>query len=164
VPTSEGGKQVSGKAVVKAPGEGRAIWMLGGLYEVLLSSDETNGKATVMQMTVPVGAAPPPHRHDCDETVYVVEGTLTYHIAGEMFDGRPGSVFHIPAGTDENFEPTGTVKLVLTYEPGGIDKFFAEAGEPATTRAIPPAPASPPDVARLAELGARHGLHLTAPA
>ena len=155
---------MSGKAVVNGVGRGRAIWMLGGLYEVLVSGDETNGQSTVMHFTIPAGAAPPLHRHDGDETVFVLEGTLNYHIGGETFEGGPGSVFHIPAGTEERFEPTSTVKLVVNYAPGGIDRFFAEAGEPATTREIPPAPTSPPDIERLAQIGATHGLHLVPPA
>ena len=32
------------KAVAKPSGQGKAIWMLGGLYEVLLSGDETDGR------------------------------------------------------------------------------------------------------------------------
>lgn len=155
---------MSGKAVVSGVGRGRAIWMLGGLYEVLVSGDETNGKTTVMHFTIPVGAAPPLHRHDGDETVFVLEGTLNYHIGGETFEGGPGSVFHIPAGTEENFEPTSMVKLVVHYEPGGIDRFFTAAGEPARTREIPPAPTAPPDIERLAQIGAAHGLHLVPPA
>jgi quercetin dioxygenase-like cupin family protein len=143
---------------------GHCIWLLGGLYEVLVSSDETEGKATVMQFTIPVGAAPPLHRHDCDETVYVVDGTLSYQIGREIFEGGAGSAFQIPAGTEETFEPTSTVKLVVNYAPGGIDKFFAEAGEPAKARGLPPAPTSQPDLARLAEIGARHGLTLLPPA
>jgi quercetin dioxygenase-like cupin family protein len=155
---------MSGKAVAKASKGSQAIWMLGGLYEVLLSSDETEGTATVVQFTVPVGAAPPLHVHDCDETVYVIEGTLKYHIGGETFDGGPGSIFHIPAGVEENFEPTSMLKVIGVYHGGTMDKFFAEAGEPAAKREVPPAPTSPPDVERLAEIGARHGLQLIPPA
>ncbi|HEX5268563.1 MAG TPA: cupin domain-containing protein [Acidimicrobiales bacterium] len=155
---------MSGKAVVKDLGKGQAVWMLGGLYEVLVSADETSGKTTVMHFTIPVGAAPPLHCHDGDETVYLLEGTLHYHIGGETFEGGPGSIFYIPAGTEENFEPTSTVKLLVKYEPGGIDKFFTEAGEPATAREVPPAPTAPPDIAGLVEIGARHGLRLIPPA
>ena len=151
---------MAGKAIIKADGAGQAIWMLGGLYEVLLSSDETNGESTVIQFTIPVGAAPPLHRHDCAETVYVVDGTLNYHIGGETFEGGPGAIFHIPAGIEENFEPTSTIKIVATYKPGGIEKFFAEAGEPAKAREIPPPLTAPPDVAKIAAIGARHGLTL----
>jgi hypothetical protein len=57
-------------------------------------------------------------------------------------------------------EPTSKARVVITHEPGGMDRFFAEAGEPAPRREIPPAPTSPPDVARLAKIGARYGLEI----
>lgn len=153
------------KAVVHRSGEGQAFWMLGGLYEVLLSSAETHGAATVMQMTMPAGMGPPPHlHHGVTETVYVVDGTLTYRIDGDKIEGGPGSLFRIPADTLENFEPKSQVRVVITYEPGGIEKFFAEAGEPAKRRELPPAPTSPPDVERLTKIGARYGIEMKPPA
>ena len=154
---------MSEKTVVRMPGEGQAIWMLGGLYEVLLSGDESGGATTIMQMTMPAGMGPPPHTHPGTETVYVIEGTLTYHIGGELFDAGPGSLFHIPADTLERFEPTSTCKVIVTYTPGGIDRFFAEAGEPAQRREVPPAPTSPPDVERLVAVAARHGMRIEPP-
>lgn len=153
----------SEKAVIRNPASGNAYWMLGGLYEVLLSSDESGGEATVMEMTVPAGMGPPPHTHPGSETVYVIEGTLTYHIGGELFEGHAGSLFHIPEGVVENFEPTSNCWVLVTYRPGGIDRFFAEAGEPALRRELPPPSAEPPDVARLIEIGARHGLLIQPP-
>jgi quercetin dioxygenase-like cupin family protein len=152
------------KAIVYREGSGRAFWMLGGLYEVLLSGDETNGEMTVMHMTMPAGMGPPPHIHPGSETVYVVEGTLNYHIGGELHEGTAGSLFHIPAGTLENFEPTSTAKVLVTYRPGGIERFFAEAAEPAQRREIPPPPTEPPDVERLVAIAARHGMLIQPPA
>lgn len=151
---------MSAKAIAKTRSERRSIWMLGGLYEVLLSGEETDGTATVVQFTIPVGAAPPLHVHDCDETVYVIDGTLNYHIGGETFEGGPGSVIHIPAGVAETFEPTSLLKILAVYHGGRMDKFFAEAGEPAKRQEVPPPPTSPPDVERLGQIAARHGLQL----
>jgi quercetin dioxygenase-like cupin family protein len=152
------------QTIVHRAGEGQAYWMLGGLYEVLLSSDETSGAATVMQMTMPIGAGPPPHiHHGVTETVYVVDGTVTYQTDGKRIDIGPGSLFRIPAETLERFEAASKCRVVVTYEPGGIDKFFAEAGEPAQRREIPPAPTSPPDVDRLVKLGAKYGVEIQPP-
>jgi quercetin dioxygenase-like cupin family protein len=151
------------KTVVRKSGEGKAYWMLGGLYEVLLSSDETNGATTIMQMTIPEGMGPPTHTHPGAESVYVVDGTLTYHIGGEMFEAGPGSMFHIPPDTLERFEPTSTCRVLITYSPGGIEKFFDEAGEPAPRREVPPPPSSPPDLERLVAIGARHGMQIQEP-
>jgi quercetin dioxygenase-like cupin family protein len=153
------------KTIVHGSGEGKAFWMLGGLYEVLLSSDETNGAATVMQMTMPAGMGPPPHlHHGVTETVYVVDGTLKFQSDGKKADCGPGSLFRIPPDTLESFEPTSKARVVITYEPGGIEKFFAEAGEPAKRREIPPTPSSPPDVERLSGIATRYGLEIKAPA
>jgi len=154
---------MSDKVVAKAPNQGDAIWMLGGLYEILLSGADTGGTATVVQFTIPVGAAPPNHIHDCAETVFVLEGTLKYHVGGETFEGGPGSIFHIPAGVDEFFEPTSLLKIIGIYHGGSMDAFFREAGEPAQSRVVPPAPTEPPDVARLEEIGNRNGLQLIPP-
>ncbi|UUU34095.1 cupin domain-containing protein [Streptomyces sp. CA-210063] len=147
-------------AHVRHSGDGKAFWMLNGLYEVKASSDETDGAMTVVEMTIPEGMGPPPHTHPGTESVYVIEGTLRYHIAGETVEGGPGSFFHIPEGTLERFEPTSTVRMLITYTPGGIDKFFAEAGEPAQRRELPPQSDTPPDVDRLIEIGKRHGIQM----
>ncbi|MEU8919236.1 cupin domain-containing protein [Streptomyces nigrescens] len=147
-------------SVVRRKGEGDAFWMLNGLYEVKASGEETNGEMTVMEMTIPEGGGPPPHIHPGSESVYIVEGTLRYHIGNETFEGGPGSFFHIPTGTLERFEPTSTVRMVITYTPGGIDKFFAEAGEPAQRRELPPPSDTAPDVERLVEVGRRHNIDM----
>jgi quercetin dioxygenase-like cupin family protein len=151
------------QTIARRSGEGQAFWMLGGLYEVLLSSDETDGKSTIMQLTVPPGLGPPPHAHTGSESVYVVDGTLKFHIGDEVIEGGPGSMFHFSPGMVENFEPTSTVRLVANYSPGGIEKFFAEAGEPAQARQLPPPPTSPPDIARLVEIGAHYGVSIHPP-
>jgi quercetin dioxygenase-like cupin family protein len=157
---------MAGTTVVRNEGEGQAYWFLGGLYEIRVAGDESGGELTVMQMTLPPGMGPPPHTHPGGETVCVLEGTLRYHIGDEAFEGGPGSVFHIPEGTVENFEPTGDspLRVLVAYTPGGIDKFFAEVAEPAQARELPPPPDSPPDIERMAEIGGRYGMHIQVPA
>jgi hypothetical protein len=107
---------------------------------------------------------PPPHTHPGDESVFVLEGRIRYHIDGDTFEGGPGSSFHIPEGTLENFEPLELTRVLVVYRPGGIDRFFAEAGEPAQRREVPPAPTAPPDIERLTAIGEKHGMKISAPA
>jgi hypothetical protein len=97
--------------------------------------------------------------------VYVLEGTLRYHIGDRVVEGGPGSVFHIPEGIVENFEPTGDkpLRVLVTYAPGGIERFFAEAGEVAKSRDLPPPDESPPDLQRIAAIGARYGMQIQPP-
>ena len=133
---------MAGTTVVRQPGEGDAIWMLNSLYEVRASSDDTGG-----------------------ESVYVLEGRVRYHIGGDVHEGGPGTFFYVPAGIEENFEPAddSPVRLLVIYTPGGMDRFFEEAGEPAERREIPPPSAAPPDVERLPAIAQKHGMELRAP-
>lgn len=152
-----------GKTVVRTPGQGDAYWVLGGLYEVLASSEDTEGAATIMHFTIPADAGPPPHTHPGSESVYVVEGTAIFHVNDETHEAGPGAFFHFPAGTLETFEPTSTVKLLVTYQPGGIDRFFAEVGEVAPRRELPPPMEAPPDLERIARIGEQYGMQIQVP-
>jgi hypothetical protein len=97
--------------------------------------------------------------------VYVLEGSIDYHIGDDVVEGTAGSFFHIPAGTLERFEPTGDVpvRLLVTYAPGGIDRFFAEAGEQAPALTLPPPSDEPPDLERISAIGTRYGMDIRAP-
>jgi quercetin dioxygenase-like cupin family protein len=151
------------ETVARTDGHAQAFWMLGGLYEVLVSSDESGGAMTMMRMTLPAGMGPPPHTHPGIETVYVLSGAIRYHIGDKTIEGRAGSSFLIPADTLEWFEPTETTQVLVDYLPGGIEKFFAEAGEPARSLTVPPPPTSPPDIDRLSAIGARYGMRMERP-
>lgn len=150
--------------VVRKRGEGTALWVLGGLYEVKAASDETNGALTIMEMTIPEGMGPPPHTHPGSETVYVLEGSVRYHIGDRTIEGGPGSLFHIPEGTWEWFEPVGgtPARVLVVYTPGGIDKFFLEVGEPARAYELPPPPESL-DFEAIAAAAARYGMKMKPP-
>src|SRR5437870_4123368 len=102
-PREKGGRGMGGGAVARNRGDGDAVWMLGGRYEVKASAEDTDGAMTVMEMWMPASMGPPPHTHPGSESVYVLEGRLRYHIGDQTIDGGPGSFFHIPAGTVERF-------------------------------------------------------------
>ena len=154
---------MSDQVVARHAGEGDPIWMLGGLYEVKARGEETGGRVTAMEMTIPEGMGPPPHTHDGPELVYVLEGSVRYHIDGEVVEGGPGSFFYLPPDTLENFEPTELTRLFVVYLPGGVDRFFDEAGEAAPARELPPPLDGPPDVESLAAIASRYGLEIKAP-
>lgn len=153
---------MAGEIVTRKGDEGEAFWFLGGLYEVLLSSEESGGEMTIMRMSVPADAAAPPHRHPGTEAIYVVSGELEVHIEGETVQAHPGSIFHFPAGTLEYVVSTQPTTFVATYVPGGIDEFFREVGQPALSRTIPPPADEAPDFEAIVHAGARHGLQIEA--
>ena len=152
--------------IIRVAGEGdKQAFLGGGLHTWKLMAEDTGGEFFLFEDTLSQAKTTPLHRHpESDETVYVLEGRIRYHINGETFEGRPGSTFHVPAGTLENFEPVEQSRLLVLYTPGGIEKFFAEAGEAALTRELPPPSSEPPDFERIVEIAAKYGMNIQPPA
>jgi quercetin dioxygenase-like cupin family protein len=153
-----------GDAIARKGDDSRALWLLGGLYEVLVAGDETDGRETVMRMTAPAGTGAPPHTHPGEETLYVLDGEVNVHIGDDVVAARPGSVFYFPAGTREFFEAVTDATVLAIYSPGGIDKFFVEVGEPALSRTLPPPSHEPPDFETIIRVAAQHGMVIEPPA
>jgi quercetin dioxygenase-like cupin family protein len=98
----------------------------------LLEGAETNGAMAMFEFTVPVGVKmPQPHSHKFyDETVYGVEGVVTFVVEGKSVDVGPGESFFIPRGAVHGFSNLKdvNVKALAVITPGllGPD-FFREA-------------------------------------
>jgi len=146
--------------VVVRPREGKAYWMIGGLYELKASAAQTGGEMVVFEMTLPPGPTicAPPHAHSGGEAVYVLEGKLRWHIGDETRDVGAGSFLYFKKGEWEWFEnPTSTpARVLIVYGGRGMDEFFAEAAQPAARRELPPPPDGPPDMDRLMAIGKKH--------
>lgn len=51
------------------------IGVVGDTYTIILSGEDTAGRLCLIDMHVPPGGGPPPHRHDFEETFAVLEGS-----------------------------------------------------------------------------------------
>jgi quercetin dioxygenase-like cupin family protein len=147
-------------------GEGQALWVLGSLFDIKAGAHETGGSLAVVEMTFAPGKpGAPPHRHHCGEAVYVLEGTIRYHIEDQVVDATPGDFLFFPEGTLEWMEnPTAQpARALVVYDRPGIADFFSEVGEAAKGRTLPPPSTTEPDLARLAAIAGRHGLDIVLP-
>lgn len=61
--------------------------------DFLVDADDSDGSATVFECFIPVGSkVPVAHSHDAfEETIYGLEGTCTWTIAGETHEIGPGA-------------------------------------------------------------------------
>jgi quercetin dioxygenase-like cupin family protein len=140
---------------------GPAYWGPGDHYTFLVTGEETDGAYFVMEALVPPGGGPPPHIHRReDETFYVVEGEIEFKLGDEAITAGPGDFVNVPKGTVHNFHNagTGTARLILTFTPAGIERFFGE-----TLERAPNGVQDPPDnieevAARYVAAAPRHGL------
>jgi len=125
----------------------------------LLTGDSSTSSIAAFEMTVP-GAQrlpAPAHSHDhYEETIYGIDGELTWTVGGKQVDVGPGQALCIPRGAIHRFENNGTqdVKALCVITPAAIGpQFFREAAE-----VINAAAGGPPDRVKMAEIMRRHGL------
>ena len=125
----------------------------------LLTGDNSTSSIAAFEMTVP-GAQrlpAPAHSHDhYEETIYGIDGELTWTVGGKQVDVGPGQALCIPRGAIHRFENNGTqdVKALCVITPAAIGpQFFREAAE-----VINAAAGGPPDRVKMAEIMRRHGL------
>jgi quercetin dioxygenase-like cupin family protein len=118
----------------------------------------TGGLLDVCENITEPGAGPPLHiHHASDETYYVLEGTFTVRLGERTFTATPGAFVFIPRGTVHAFMNAGPgpARLLLTFSPGGVDRFFADMGPLLATE--------PPDSEGLAAVLARHRVEVVGP-
>ena len=128
----------------------------------LLESADTNGAVAMFEFAVPGGARVPlPHSHrHYDETIYGVEGVMTFTVEGKPMDIGPGESCFIPRGVVHGFnnlkQTDAKALAIITPALLGPD-FFKEAAAVVNT-------GGPPDVEKLKAVMAKHGLVPAMPA
>jgi len=145
-------------------GEGESVWLVGDLIEVKLASEDTGGAYSIVEVTSPPQGGPPPHiHHNVDETLYVAEGEVEVLLGDGTTRASAGALAYVPKGTLHTFKTIGTSasRVVSLVSPGGFEKFFLEAGDPATEGSS--APEGEPDVGRIMEIGQKYGVEIPPP-
>jgi quercetin dioxygenase-like cupin family protein len=112
---------------------------VGDTYTVLLSGKDTAGRFCLIDMHIPPGGGPPPHRHDFEESFLLLEGEMEATFRGTKSVVKAGQTIHIPANAPHQFRNASDVpvRLLCICSPAGQEEFFAEVGVPVATRTSP---------------------------
>jgi quercetin dioxygenase-like cupin family protein len=137
---------------VARPGEDQGlphIGLVGDTYTILVSGQDTAGKYTLIDMHVPPGGGPPPHRHDFEEMFTVLDGEVRVTFRGETIVARAGETINVPANAPHSFTNASGApsRLLCMCAPAGQEEFFALVGQPVAGRTDPPPPLSPDEQA-----------------
>jgi quercetin dioxygenase-like cupin family protein len=116
------------------------IGLVGDTYTITVSSDDTAGRFCVIDMHIPPGGGPPPHRHDFEETFILLEGEIEANFRGKKSVVRAGDTVNIPANAPHQFHNASSkpTRLLCICSPAGQENFFREVGTPVATRTTPP--------------------------
>ncbi len=125
----------------------------------LITGENSNGSIAAFEVTVPSGQrlAAPAHSHDhYEETIYGIDGVLTWTVDGKAIDVGPGQALCIARGAVHRFDNNSSrdAKALCVITPAAIGpRYFREAAE-----VIRAAAGGPPDRIKMVEIMLRHGL------
>jgi len=124
----------------------------------LVEGEQSAGSVALFEFEVPADArVPAAHSHDgYEETIYGLEGVLTWTIEGVQVDIGPGETVVIPRGAVHRFENTGHLdaKALGIVTPGILGPaYFREVAA-----VLAAAAGGPPDLGAVGEVMRRHGL------
>jgi quercetin dioxygenase-like cupin family protein len=125
-------------AIARSDDEGLVhLAVVGDTYTVLFSGEQTAGRFAMLDMLIPPGGGPPPHRHDFEESFRVLAGSIEVQLRGlPPRRLEAGDSVNIPANAAHAFRNTADeeARLLCTVAPAGLERFFAEFGDPVATR------------------------------
>jgi len=145
------------------PIQNSSRWVLGQFVTTKLSSKETAGKFSVVEVISPPGTGIPNHVHVAmDELFYVLDGAVDFTFVDHSERLETGDLLFVPRGEVHGFRNAGKTpcRLFDLHTPGGFEAFFEEAGVPAMDYVTPPPAAPKPDFDYLLSLFRKHGMKI----
>ena len=145
---------------------GPSYWGPGDRYTFLVTGEQSGGAYFVMEAIIPPGGGPPPHvHHREEESFYVLEGEIEIRLGERVISARTGDFVHVPRETVHCFHNTGKsmARMLLTFSPAGLEKFFEETLEPVLDRSSPCPANTEKVVARYVAAATKHGLEFVTP-
>jgi quercetin dioxygenase-like cupin family protein len=147
------GKQV----LVQSHTHMEPLRVLGTEVRFLCEAEHTAQAFSMMEVTLPQGAGPPPHHHDWDEAYYVADGQVRFHIDGSTRDVGRGDFIYAPAGTVHGFTGLSAApsRVLILDAPAHAAGFFREVDREVKVL--------PQDGAKVPQIGLKHGIHFLPP-
>jgi mannose-6-phosphate isomerase-like protein (cupin superfamily) len=152
-------QQPTQSTCVVLPSSGKVMQAFGDEITVHLGAAETGGKYTMFSAVTPPGGGPPPHYHaNEDEWFFVLEGRAEFFKDNAWAEVPIGTVVFSPRGVVHAFRNPGDkpLRMLVHTAPSGFEVFFARC---AKEFARP----GPPNMPRLVEIAAEHGIHFANP-
>jgi len=124
----------------------------------LVEGEESGGSVAMFEFDVPAGiSVAAGHSHDgYEETIYGLEGALTWTVEGTPIEVGPGDVLLVPRGAVHQFDNTSgeDARALAVVTPGILGPgYFREVAA-----ILDAAAGGPPDFEALGEVMRRNGL------
>lgn len=113
--------------------------VVGDTYTFLVTGQDTAGRYALIDMLIPAGSGPPPHRHDFEELFHVLEGETELTLRETTVTATTGQTVNVPANAPHRFHNASgkPVRLLCMAAPAGLEDFFRHFGDPVASRTSP---------------------------
>jgi len=137
---------ISRLPVCQKPTLENSVHYIAHTFSFLTTGKDTDGAFTLIHCYFRKGFTPPPHYHKLeDETFYILEGEIDFHVGDKKIKASAGELVVLPKNIPHHFNLiTDTAKALLLITPAGFEVFFQEFGRPAQTLDLPPIPTENP--------------------
>ena len=134
------------------------LHVLGTQVRFLCEAHDTGNAWSLMEVTLPLGSGPPPHKHSWDEAYYVIAGELEFVVGPERFTAKSGDFVYTPGGVVHGFSGVSAdpAHVLIFDAPAHAGAFFKRVD-----REIKELPRELPKVL---EIGRDTGIYFVAPA
>lgn len=142
---------MSGKAVVRMPGEAKKVVLSGHPMTFLVTAENTK-HTSMFDWTMPPRFSTGLHVHRTqEETFYVLDGECEWQVGDRQIRATPGTFLFIPPCVPHNIANATNIpaRVLMTVSPPGHENYFEELAN-AVTRD------RPPDAKTIAELRGRY--------
>jgi mannose-6-phosphate isomerase-like protein (cupin superfamily) len=116
--------------VILGPGEDEHLPVGGSSALLKATGESTAGTLFVSETTIEPGfPGPPPHVHRrLHDMFYVLEGTLTFHLADGERQAPPGTFVCVPPGTVHTFSNSSAVpvRFLNLNTPAGFEEYMRD--------------------------------------
>jgi quercetin dioxygenase-like cupin family protein len=123
--------QQSSHAFKIEPPESPSYQMLGTLWRVLATGDQTGGVVGALDEFGSHGVRAPMHVHDdADEIFYVLDGNLTFYVGAERIEAAAGAFVYLPRFVHHGFQCNSKEARVFNFlTPAGFERMIVDGGK-----------------------------------
>jgi quercetin dioxygenase-like cupin family protein len=142
----------------------KSLWILGDVYTVKISGDETQRAYSVWEIEADPNNGPPFHKHSMeDEAWYVLEGDFLFHYGNKDIKASKGQFIYAPRGEFHTYKNIGSSfgRLLLIITPPQFEKFFEEIGIPIKDKSsFQPPEITPAIIENVVKTAAKYGVEI----
>jgi quercetin dioxygenase-like cupin family protein len=138
--------------------EVQSLHVLGTQVRFLCEARDTNSAWSLMEVTLPLNAGPPAHKHSWDEAYFIIDGEVEFMVGERRFAATVGDFLYTPGNLVHGFRGTSVqpARVLIFDAPAHAGAFFKRVDR--EVRDLPR------ELSKVLEIGASTGIDFVHPA